>query len=710
MMLPSHSVVIRLGAWPLKYLEQASRRFASCSVIGLGSLFLGTVILPGWLSYASARQLHDQAGSVVVHVNVKRDLGPVNRLVLGNNVLGYLHSSPVYSAKGAGLWDPTTRQPVQEMLRLARGAGVSSLRWPGGCGVHEFNWKTTVGPPESRPQQAFGLGEFLEVAEALGVVPVITIADFWGEPQDAADLVEYLNAPVGSNPNGGVDWAAVRARQGHPDPYGVRWFEYGNETEHGTHELNSPPRGAQMTPQKYAERFNAVASAMKKIDPDVRLGAVLGSEATLPLSSWTTAVLDKTRDTADFYIYHAYLPRYSGNSPHPAAESLFELGFASTEQLDLFVRRLRAEINRATHREVPLAITEFNGAYVQDLPAPYRLSQGAAVQVADLVMRFLRPAFNIAFANYWQLSNEYWGMVKGYETPYVKRPAYHVFALIHQFLGDRLIDAVTTTPGYETPGGYGVLATGPRSSAFDLGAAEALKTSWKISAVSGARASADAAGVLTVELSGASDVNYYHATIDRPALPNTGYRVSAEVRNQALNATAARIEIIDGRGWVATRSSTLSPAVRSLDWTLVSADYVTLPDAKGITIRARRLGGRPEAGTIQIRNVQIRPFSPDRVESIPYITATATRAANRIAVFLINRNVHQSMPITIRGVPPGEGDAWTLAAPRVDSNNEVGAFTVQPQRLSVEWKDETLMAVLPPHSFSVVNVVMNEGN
>lgn len=71
------------------------------------------------------------------------------------------------------------RIPVQEMLALARNAGVGSLCWPGGCGVHEFNWKLTVGPPEGRPKQPFGLGEFLQVAKGIGATPVITIADFW---------------------------------------------------------------------------------------------------------------------------------------------------------------------------------------------------------------------------------------------------------------------------------------------------------------------------------------------------------------------------------------------------------------------------------------------------------------------------------------------------------------------------------------------------
>jgi alpha-N-arabinofuranosidase len=51
-----------------------------------------------------------------------------------------------------------------------------------------------------------------------------------GNAKDAADLVEYLNSPNdGSNPNDGTDWAAVRAANGHPEPYNIKYFEIGNE-------------------------------------------------------------------------------------------------------------------------------------------------------------------------------------------------------------------------------------------------------------------------------------------------------------------------------------------------------------------------------------------------------------------------------------------------------------------------------------------------
>ena len=116
------------------------------------------------------------------------------------------------------------------MVALCKAAGAVSLRWPGGCIAHRYNWKKTVGPLSKRPDQGFGLPEFLTFCEAAGAEPVLTLAVYWGGPADGADLVEYLNAPnAGRNPNGGVDWGDVRARNGHPKPYGIHYWEFGNE-------------------------------------------------------------------------------------------------------------------------------------------------------------------------------------------------------------------------------------------------------------------------------------------------------------------------------------------------------------------------------------------------------------------------------------------------------------------------------------------------
>jgi len=44
--------------------------------------------------------------------------------------------------------------------------------------------------------------------------------------QDALDAIEYANGPVTSK------WGALRAKAGHPAPFGLKYVEIGNEDGH----------------------------------------------------------------------------------------------------------------------------------------------------------------------------------------------------------------------------------------------------------------------------------------------------------------------------------------------------------------------------------------------------------------------------------------------------------------------------------------------
>lgn len=642
-----------------------------------------------------------QSPTAVIVVNPQKVLGPTNRQVLGNNALGYLHSAATYSAQGAGLWDPSFHKPVPQMVELARNAGVSSLRWPGGCDVHLFNWKLTVGPLETRPKQPFGLAEFMQSVQEIGADPVITISDYFGTESDAADLVEYLNAPLGQNTNGGIDWAAVRAKQGRASPYGVKWFEFGNETDHGPHQRVAPTTGTAMSADEYANRFRAVSLAIKKIDPNVRLGAVLAADTSFPLSQWNETVIRGTGDVADYFIYHAYLPRFAENDKRIPVEELFDVAFAAGDQFAVLFRRLAGEIKRLTRRDIPLAITEFNGQFVQEQPKPYRLTLGTAVLVADMVFTFLKPESGVVFANYWQMSNEYWGMVRGYQAPYLKRPTFYVFQMLNENLGEQLVETRVQSAGYETKGGFGVLATTHTPSKFEFRGFEQAGQ-WKTSLAVGASADVSESGVLSVQLPGTMALNYYHARMELPASPGLGYRVTAEIRAEGLSKTGVQLEVADGRGWNATKSSTLSSLVRSNSWTPVTVDYITLPDAKAIDIRLRRLGMTAEGGKIEARNVKVRSFVPDRQAKVPYVSAMSTLSDGRLAVFLVNRNVRQAVQVKVVGVPSGNDSAWVLGGTGVDSDNESHGDAVSPKLLETRRESGAVVATLPPHSFAVL--------
>ena len=171
------------------------------------------------------------------------DVNDPQRIIDSSSIFGINHR---YAFNGYGSFDSKTMQIKEDFKALYEDAGFGSIRYPGGTISNLFNWKTTIGPVSERKNQIhgfynnagqggiapnFGLTEIATFAEDVDSEIVYVYSLGRGSAQDAEDLIEYLNAKVGTNPNGGIDWAAVRAENGHPDPYGVRYFEIGNEMQ-----------------------------------------------------------------------------------------------------------------------------------------------------------------------------------------------------------------------------------------------------------------------------------------------------------------------------------------------------------------------------------------------------------------------------------------------------------------------------------------------
>ena len=174
------------------------------------------------------------------------------------------------------------------------------LRFPGGCVVHgggdgfwnTYRWKTTIGPKEQRRQlkntwgyhQSMGLGyyEYFQFCEDLGMAPLpilpagvscqganggwnmwptqaqdacpMSEMDEW--VQEALDLIEWANGDPATS-----KWAKLRAEQGHPKPFGLKYLGIGNE------EKISP---------EFAERFKYIYERVRKAYPDIVIVGTAG--------------------------------------------------------------------------------------------------------------------------------------------------------------------------------------------------------------------------------------------------------------------------------------------------------------------------------------------------------------------------------------------------------------------------------------------------
>jgi alpha-N-arabinofuranosidase len=140
------------------------------------------------------------------------------------------------------------------------------LRWPGEGFVDNYRWKDGIGPQARRVGKnaynwdplAFGIDEFLAFARKVGAEPLLVIpagsriaVERAGFVQDAVDLVAYCNAPPDSG------WGKIRAQNGHPEPYRVKYWEL-------HHDLSD------MTFAEYVEAVGQFFPAMKRADPAIR--------------------------------------------------------------------------------------------------------------------------------------------------------------------------------------------------------------------------------------------------------------------------------------------------------------------------------------------------------------------------------------------------------------------------------------------------------
>ena len=143
------------------------------------------------------------------------------------------------------------------------------LRFPGGNFVSSYEWRYGVGEIDKRPPifdpvwhavqpNDVGTDEFLSLCRLLGVDPYITVNAGFGDAWSARELVEYTNGTA-TTPMG--KW---RAANGHPQPYGVKFWGVGNEPW-GDYQM-----GSLAFPQ-FELKHNLFAKEMRKVDPSIKL-------------------------------------------------------------------------------------------------------------------------------------------------------------------------------------------------------------------------------------------------------------------------------------------------------------------------------------------------------------------------------------------------------------------------------------------------------
>jgi len=670
---------------------------------------------------ASWVPLHAQQAAEIT-VNAGQVLGPVNRLVFGQNIEAadnaHIFSSDTTDLnliqRGEGFWDPARKAPVPEVLNQSKAVNMSLLRYPGGCLVHNFDWRKTVGPDAKKTGWLFGLDEYLSLCSSIGAVPLITISDYAlpaeEMPQNAADLVEYLNSPADA-PH---PWAVKRMEWGHPAPYNVIWFELGNESMHGNHRV-LPHR--QYSAEQYAAYANATAAAMRKADPRIKLGIVMtpgpGNDVN---SDWNRTVMHLAGASADFVVIHMYAPQ-EPNSGIP--ESLrIQAMMAAGQQVDDHLREYHQMIRKELGHDLPLGITEFNGA-LDD--APHRFSYGNALECADLLRVFLKPEANVALANYFNFLNDAFGMLRSNVSaatgePISSEPALPLFQLWAQHFGSRLVKVEVQGPRAEFPGaGSVVAATGTTSEPrrqierVDLNRYSSLAGSlWpKLLNVQIQKQNSD----LTIHLQNLSRSIYPTiAEIPRPeAAAGTQVELSVSFDAQFTpdpGGTRAPLGIglMDSRGWNQTHSGIGVDGITT-EWKHFDETYRLTAQTPSVDLTARLMAdGTNVSGILQIHRLEVASFVAGHDAAYPLLTSSASTSADGKKLYLIvfNKSPTDSIPATthLTGFSAAKAQYWEVNGPAFESTSGVSE-TVQGAPLPISNRTAS-NHVFPAHSMTSI--------
>jgi alpha-L-arabinofuranosidase len=230
-----------------------------------------------------------------------------------------------------------------DLLQALRGLAPTFIRWPGGSFASTYKWQDGIGPLVSRvyhPNEiwggysdyyGFGTDEYLQLTRQLGADPLIVLPAPDDKPASveyAMNWVHYVNDPPTTT------WGQMRARNGHPEPYKVRYFQIDNE-----------PMNNGFTPERYAAIVNLYGSRLREIAPDAVIIAC-GQKRSNDMA-WSEKVIDLAGGNFDVLGVHNY--EYDSD--------LFESG---VRRIRDYLLKLRDYVRASAHPGIRLAVLEWN--------------------------------------------------------------------------------------------------------------------------------------------------------------------------------------------------------------------------------------------------------------------------------------------------------------------------------------------------------------
>jgi hypothetical protein len=373
------------------------------------------------LTAGPAAQAADSA--VTVTVNTRAGLEVVHEAATGVN-----HA----------IWD--AQLGTDAVADLLKDAGVKAMRYPGGSYSDIYHWADHTAPGGYvAPNTDFDT--FMGGVRRAGGQAIVTANYGTGTPEEAAAWVRYANVEK---------------------HYGVKYWEIGNENYGNGHygsgwEADEHP---DKSPAYYATLVRDYATAMKAVDPTIKVGAVLTTPGEWPdaitaagdSASWNEVVLSIAGPVVDFGIIHWY----------PSGDTAAQV-LAKTDRVKDQLALVREQSRRLAGKDLGIALTEVNTSYGRN-------TQPGALFAADAYATMIgQGVFNV---DWWNVHNgmgqvreiaghpdyDDFGLLSSgncdaggtvcqpaLNTPFAP---YHAISMVSRFArpGDQLVTAASTDP------------------------------------------------------------------------------------------------------------------------------------------------------------------------------------------------------------------------------------------------------------------------
>jgi alpha-L-arabinofuranosidase len=357
---------------------------------------------------------------------------PLARLAILFNGQGKLWVDQVSLMPGDAV--DGVRTEVFEKVKALRPAFI---RWPGGNVAQDYHWQWGIGPRDERvtwvnlswkneaEPSDFGTDEFIRFCRNAGAEPSITVnvEGRGATVEEAAAWVEYCNAPEGSR------FGAMRARNGHREPYGVKYWEIGNEI------WGNWVRG-HSNAETYARNYNRYIAAMRAVDPSIKFIAVGDNDL-----KWNRTVLRLAGRDIDYLAIHHYYSRRETDGD-----------LLNLMARPLHYERFYGEVERAIRELVPnrrikLSINEWG----LDFPESQQYSVLAALYGARLMNVFERQCDLVEMSAVSDLINGWpGGIIQASRHGLFVTPVYLVNRLYSSRLGAEKLASQIDSPRFDS--------------------------------------------------------------------------------------------------------------------------------------------------------------------------------------------------------------------------------------------------------------------